>query len=166
MDIWCTSGLRRIRRDQSITRGGLDAGQWCVRLYQWGVRLSTEKKFAPAPLHTFGHNFKGPIHFGLFPSHALEKASPQLHVLHAQAHINCNILWLHGTHWHELRNYIYIYNLVPELLCGRYRLVRPTTLPTCNSYNNNNILKLIYNILKLIYTKLWRFSNQSIIFMF
>lgn len=41
---------------------------------------------APAPLHTFGHNFKGPIHFGLFPSHALEKASPQLHVLHAQAH--------------------------------------------------------------------------------
>jgi hypothetical protein len=32
MDIWCTSGLRRVRRDPSITRGGLDADQWCVRL--------------------------------------------------------------------------------------------------------------------------------------
>jgi hypothetical protein len=40
MDIWCTSGLRRIRRDPSITRGGLD--------YQWGVRLSTEKWCVPS----------------------------------------------------------------------------------------------------------------------
>jgi hypothetical protein len=32
MDIWCTSGLRRVRRDLSITRGGLDADQWWVRL--------------------------------------------------------------------------------------------------------------------------------------
>jgi hypothetical protein len=32
IDIWCTSGLRRVRRDPSITRGGLDADQWCVRL--------------------------------------------------------------------------------------------------------------------------------------
>jgi hypothetical protein len=29
MDIWCTNGLRR---DSSITRGGLDVDQWCVRL--------------------------------------------------------------------------------------------------------------------------------------
>ena len=27
MDKWCTSGLRRVRRDRSITRGGLDADQ-------------------------------------------------------------------------------------------------------------------------------------------
>ena len=27
LDIWCTSGLRRVRRDPSITRGGLDTDQ-------------------------------------------------------------------------------------------------------------------------------------------
>ena len=27
IDIWCTSRLRRVRRDQSITRGNLDADQ-------------------------------------------------------------------------------------------------------------------------------------------
>ena len=32
MDIWCTNGLRRVRGDPSITRGGLDADQWCVRI--------------------------------------------------------------------------------------------------------------------------------------
>jgi hypothetical protein len=35
MDIWCTNGLRR---DSSITRGGLDVDQWCVRL---SMRSST-----------------------------------------------------------------------------------------------------------------------------
>jgi hypothetical protein len=32
MDIWCTSGLHRVRSEPSITRRGLDADQWCVRL--------------------------------------------------------------------------------------------------------------------------------------
>ena len=27
MDMWCTSWLRRVRRDPSIARGGLDADQ-------------------------------------------------------------------------------------------------------------------------------------------
>ena len=31
MDIWCSSVLRRVRRDRSITHGDLDADQWGVR---------------------------------------------------------------------------------------------------------------------------------------
>jgi hypothetical protein len=48
MDIWCTSGLHRLRREPSITRRGLDADQWCVLL---SMRSQTVygKKFA-APL--------------------------------------------------------------------------------------------------------------------
>jgi hypothetical protein len=42
MDIWCTSGLRSVRRHRSITRGDLDADQWCVRL-SMSRRLKTEK---------------------------------------------------------------------------------------------------------------------------
>jgi hypothetical protein len=49
IDIWCTSRLRRVRRDQSITRGDLDADQWCV------LRASQNKvlmlKFVRSKLH-------------------------------------------------------------------------------------------------------------------
>jgi hypothetical protein len=43
MDIWCTSGLRRVRRNPSITRGGLNADEWCVRLSMRSPTVYTEK---------------------------------------------------------------------------------------------------------------------------
>jgi hypothetical protein len=60
MDIWYTSGLCRVGRDRSITRGGLDADQWCVQLSMrsptvYGKNCGGDRPPPPPPhTHLYG----------------------------------------------------------------------------------------------------------------
>ena len=85
---------------------------------------------------------QNPIQFDLFPSHALKNDSPQLLCFICTGALVCNIL----SDWHTCIG-TNVVQVGTNCLCVRYLLVYdlPHCMPTCSSYNNNNMLKLIYS---------------------